>query len=130
LFGLGPALDSDCQRVSEVVTRTLAERFDAERRGRPSADVTARANGDVEDLCRAGLAEPMLTAYDVALFASNTPSPGGARLGHLQSRSVVPGPGRAVSTGRRPLLRPIRRQATVQHSSREVGRVFEAAQGD
>ena len=79
LFGLGPALDSDDQRLSQVVTRTLAERFDAEGRSTPSAEVTARANGEVDDLCRAGLAELMLTAYDLAQFCQQHAIPLAAR---------------------------------------------------
>ena len=43
LFGLGPALDSDGQRLSNIVKRTLVERFEAEGRGMPTAEVTSRA---------------------------------------------------------------------------------------
>lgn len=66
LFGLGPALDSDCQRLADVVSRALGERFEADGRGRPTAEVTARATREVDDLCRGGLAELVLTAYAVA----------------------------------------------------------------
>jgi DNA polymerase-3 subunit alpha len=79
LFGLGPAIDSDSQRLSKVVTHALADRFNTEGRGAPSADVAARANGEVEDLCRAGLAELMLTAYDLAQFCQQHAIPLAAR---------------------------------------------------
>jgi error-prone DNA polymerase len=78
-FGLGPALDFDCQRLSEIVTRTLGKRFEAEGRGKPPADVVARAAGEVDDLCRAGLAEFMLTAYDLAQFCEQHAIPLAAR---------------------------------------------------
>jgi DNA polymerase III subunit alpha len=79
LFGLGPALDFDSQRLAEIVTRTLGERFEAEGRGKPSADVVTRAAGEVDDLCRAGLAELMLTAYDLAQFCEQHAIPLAAR---------------------------------------------------
>ena len=79
LFGLGPALDFDSQRLSEIVTRALGERFEAEGRGKPPADVVTRATAEVDDLCRAGLAELMLTAYDLAQFCQQHAIPLAAR---------------------------------------------------
>jgi DNA polymerase III alpha subunit len=79
LFGLGPALDLDAQRLSEIVTRTLSDRFEAEGRGEPSADVVTRATAEVDDLCRSGLAELMLAAYDLAQFCEQHAIPLAAR---------------------------------------------------
>ncbi len=79
LFGLGPALDFDAQRLSEIVTRTLDERFEADGRGKPAPDVVTRAAAEVDDLNRAGLAELMLTAYDLAQFCQQHAIPLAAR---------------------------------------------------
>jgi DNA polymerase III alpha subunit len=79
LFGLGPALDFDSQRLPEIVTRALAHLLEAEGRGKPPADVVTRAAGEVEDLCRAGLAKLMLTAYDLAQFCAQHAIPLAAR---------------------------------------------------
>ena len=79
LFGLGPALDIDRHRLVELVHRTLGERFTATGRGTPSDDVVTRAEREVADLCRAGLAELMLTAHDLARFCHQHGMPLAAR---------------------------------------------------
>src|SRR5262249_34641846 len=79
LFGLGPALDFDRRRLTDVVNRTLQERFAAEERGDPPGEVIARAASEVDDLCRAGLAELMLTAYELAQFCAQHDIPLAAR---------------------------------------------------
>jgi hypothetical protein len=79
LFGLEPALDIDRHRLAELVNRTLVERFDSAERGKPSSEVEARAEREVTDLCRAGLAELMLTAYDLGRFCAQHGMPLAAR---------------------------------------------------
>jgi DNA polymerase-3 subunit alpha len=79
LFGLGPALDIDRHRLGELVSRTLAERFAATGRGKATSEILTRAEREVKDLCRAGLAELMLTAYDLAQFCRQRGMPLAAR---------------------------------------------------
>jgi DNA polymerase III alpha subunit len=79
LFGLGPALDIDRHRLGELVNRTLVGRFAATGRGKPSSDVQSRADREVTHVCQAGLAELMLTAYDLGRFSAQHDMPLAAR---------------------------------------------------
>ncbi len=79
LFGLGPAHDLDAQQLTEVVNRELASRCAETGRGRPTPELRFRAETELGALCRAGLAELMLTAYELAHFCRQRDIPIAAR---------------------------------------------------
>jgi DNA polymerase-3 subunit alpha len=79
LFGLGPAHDLDAQQLTEVVNRELTVRCADTGRGQPTPDMRARVDAELRALCGAGLAELLLTAYELGRFCRQHEIPIAAR---------------------------------------------------